>query len=176
MVNNDQFSNGLVLEQYPSALMYRALVDPEGTLPAVSLELERPAVFPDGSVKTLFTTTFKGRIIGGGSVMQRKFSAGEKLAWFGNVWRECNCAVKGVGMTTYLLAAACMTEQGYVFTSGKPTSAYAKAVWDRLVRAGVAEITEPFELVIPVDRHAQRQYNRWPVVDQYHGEARFLAS
>lgn len=132
----------------------RQQLDPDGTLPNVSLDIA-------GKHSSEFEFPFdyenidiyeSGDKIGDCNlVSERRGSA--RIAHFDGIEIAQRARGRGAGLATYVLAIELSHSRGYNFeTQNWELTNYSKRVWERLAQAGVAEVIEPFT---PSNRHGK---------------------
>lgn len=126
------------------ATSIREVLDPNGTLPVVELKLDPDEPLNVGTlVPEAYFITSEGQTLGSATLVHNKKT---KEAWFNGVRIEDeDLRREGYGLATYLAGLEEAHSRGETFRThmGSQTDAAVK-VWQRFVKARVAEVVEPF--------------------------------
>jgi hypothetical protein len=134
---------------YDAMSFVRQRVDPLNTLPQVEMVVDTEYAQQDG-----YAITAEGIKIG--NFFMPFTGTGDAVCFESLIVNERN---KGYGLATYVWAIEKAHDAGKTFTNDASVSQSAARVWQKLARAGVAQIVEEFQYIDTIDG-----------IDYYQGE------
>lgn len=128
----------------------REIMDPAGTLPPIELLLDPNYPQQSGTLRPQKMQILSdGELIGSTNVVE---DTKRKEAWLNGVLIAPELRGKGFGLATYLAAIEYAHASGETFRSHDWTQTEkAVRVWEKFIKAGVAQVVEPFKQIDEID-------------------------